>query len=756
VSAPATRARAAVLPAVALALLAGGSGARAAVYVVAESGGDFTRIQAALDVAVAGDTVRVREKPTPYFEKLVFPRSGDPIAGPIALEAAPGERPVLDGTGVPGADMVLIESRSHVRLIGLEIRNNLGVRDGSGIRVLGAGSHVEIRRNRIHDIRGSDAMGITVYGTEPVPISDLVIDGNEIYDCEPARSEALTLNGNVTDFAVTNNVVRDVNNIGIDFIGGEPDIQPDPTKVARNGICRGNLVMRARSSYGGGYAGGIYVDGGRDIVIENNVVTESDLGIEIGAENAGIVTSGIVVRNNVVHGNDKAGLVLGGFAASVGRVRDSRVLNNTLFGNDTHGTGVGELWIQWAEGNEIRNNILHAGAGRVLVYSEAGTVANTLDYNVFFTSAGASTAGLTWQGTFYEGFAAYRAGSGQDAHSVFADPLLVDPASGDFHLTAPGSPAIDAGDPAFVPAPGETDLDGGPRVSGARVDAGADEATTCGNGIVEHPELCDDGCLAGVPNVCEVADDGDGCDSNCTPTGCGNGVVTAGETCDDGNLADGDCCSAACAFEPAASPCDDADPCTRADACDGAGACAGAPGPEPTCREALRGAFQLRDRVPDGRDLATWKWTKGAGTTVADLGDPVGGGTGYALCVYDAAGGAWRVALQTVVPPGGTCGGKPCWRVAGTGASAGYRYGDGSGARGGIRTITLKPGAAGKAAVIVRGKGARLAVPGLPLAQDPAVTVQLRSTAGGCWGTAYTPPASRSDASQFKDTHRAP
>jgi len=41
--------------------------ARATEYVVAAAGGDFTSVQAGLDVAVAGDTVTVRQKPTPYF-----------------------------------------------------------------------------------------------------------------------------------------------------------------------------------------------------------------------------------------------------------------------------------------------------------------------------------------------------------------------------------------------------------------------------------------------------------------------------------------------------------------------------------------------------------------------------------------------------------------------------------------------------------------------------------------------------------------
>jgi hypothetical protein len=35
-----------------------------------------------------------------------FPRSGNAVDGPIVLTAYPGEHPILDGTGVPGDDMV--------------------------------------------------------------------------------------------------------------------------------------------------------------------------------------------------------------------------------------------------------------------------------------------------------------------------------------------------------------------------------------------------------------------------------------------------------------------------------------------------------------------------------------------------------------------------------------------------------------------------------------------------------------------------
>ena len=68
------------------------------------------------------------------------------------------------------------------------------------------------------------------------------------------------------------------------------------------------------------------------------------------------------------------------------------------------------------------------------------------------------------------------------------------------------------------------------------VGAARAQVPVCGNGVVEAPELCDDGNIVS----------GDGCDVNCTPTGCGNGVVTLGEECDDGNLLPGDCCTPLC------------------------------------------------------------------------------------------------------------------------------------------------------------------------------------------------------------------
>ena len=109
------------------------------------------------------------------------------------------------------------------------------------------------------------------------------------------------------------------------------------------------------------------------------------------------------------------------------------------------------------------------------------------------------------------------------------DPLLVDLAAGNFHL-ALGSPCVNTGDPAFLPLPDETDIDGDPRALLERVDIGADEfvyaETDCNNnGIPDEQDIADQtspDCNANdIPDECDLAlglalD----CNQNGTPDSC--------------------------------------------------------------------------------------------------------------------------------------------------------------------------------------------------------------------------------------------
>ncbi len=457
-------------------------------YYVATTGSDtsagtedhpWKTFQKAFNSATPGSTVYFKQGV--YNEKTTMNVSGTAEGGFITFRNYGTDTVVLDGTGKTGDQLILIEDKSYIRLIGFELRNNLNQTFGTGIWVKGGGSHLEFRKNTIHDMRrisNGDCMALSVYGTSNTPLSYIVIDSNLIYNCEPGHSEAMPLNGNVDTFWVTNNIVHDVNNIGIVMIGGEATCPTPALDAARNGICSGNIVYNARSLYGGGYAGGIYVDGGSNITVENNISYQNDVGIEIGCENQGVVASGNIVRNNLVFNNDKRGIGVGGYDyPATGKVTNASILNNTVFNNDTYNTGAGELTIEYTENCVFKNNIFYSTTSNRLLETIVGNSSgNIFDYNVWYAPGGASSATVDYNGAVYTGFENYRSGTGQDAHSTFGNPLFVSPSLPlpDLHIQT-GSPAIDTGDPAFLPESGETDKDGNVRLSGVRVDCGAYE-----------------------------------------------------------------------------------------------------------------------------------------------------------------------------------------------------------------------------------------------------------------------------------------
>lgn len=412
---------------------------RADTFHVAPGGSDKTgdgtaekpwgTVQHACDELSPGDAVILHAGV--YPQRVVFNVSGEK-GKPVTLMGEPGA--VLTGKGAPkGQNIIEIADQSHVRIMGLEIRDTMSTTESHGIHVDGGGDGIEIRQCTLHNLKGKCATAIGIYGTNPkTPLTNIIIDGCTIHDCTPADSEALTLNGNIDGFEVTDNTVRDVNNIGIDFIGGEKDIMKDPKLVARNGVCRGNRVFRARSSYGEGYGAGIYVDGGKDIVIEGNLVSQCDLGIEIGAENPGMVTSGIIVRNNRIWLNSKAGLVFGGYDADRGRVTGCKFQSNVFYKNAGGRGAEAELWIQHATGNEVRGNTFWCAPGSPMAAVVSGATKNTVDANVWFSDAGDGDVSWTWGDNEGSGFAAWRTASGQDKGSVFRKPAFPDPDKGDF------------------------------------------------------------------------------------------------------------------------------------------------------------------------------------------------------------------------------------------------------------------------------------------------------------------------------------
>ncbi|HXD11693.1 MAG TPA: right-handed parallel beta-helix repeat-containing protein, partial [Anaerolineales bacterium] len=386
-------------------------------YFVALSGSDsnpgtlaapWRHIQYALDRVGAGSTVNVMNGV--YNEKVTFPRSG--VSGSyIVLQNYTGQAPVIDGTGVSisgETGLVTIENKQYVKLIGFEIRNLKagGVSSAfpQGISIRGNGAFIEIRNNRVHDIENScrrcGAHGIAVYGRDPnASIHDLLIDGNEVFNGQFGWSESMVLNGNVEFFTVSNNIVHDNDNIGIDFIGFEGE-NPDPAlDRARDGTVVGNLVYNINSYGNPAYgnersAGGIYVDGGTRILIERNIVHHSNLGVELASEHSGKNTSFVTLRNNFFYNNTQTGIAMGGYDTKRGSTENCVIVNNTLYNNFTQGDWGAELYIQFdTRNNIIKNNIIYANASKRYMESwSAVMINNVMDYNLFFESGG-GTAG---------------------------------------------------------------------------------------------------------------------------------------------------------------------------------------------------------------------------------------------------------------------------------------------------------------------------------------------------------------------------
>lgn len=451
-------------------------------------------IQHAVDTASAGDAICVREGA--YNELVTITKSGSSAAGPIVLQAVPGDAAVIDGAGLPIPNgqngLLTLVDVSHVVVQGLELRNYVTGSTSKvpiGLYLTGAGTQIRILGNHIHDIRNTgngcaaNAFGLKVDGTRaPASINQLVIDGNDIHDLVLGCSESFSLDGNVEQWTIRNNTVHDTNNIGIGAIGFE-GVAPDPAfDQARDGVIFGNTVYNISSygnpAYGNEYAAdGIYVDGGTRILIERNRVHHVDLGIEVASEHAGRTSSDVIVRNNLVYFGNSAGISIGGYAANVGGSERVKILGNTLLANDQQGTGSGEFQIQYhASDNLFANNLVYASSGGVLVSAYTGdTIAPAvLDNNLYWVTAGGADPSWVWKGVEYNSLTAFRAGSAQDAQALWANPQLLNLSAPDLQV-ASGSPAIDAGQDPGGSLVGSVDFAGKPRIVGAAIDIGAYE-----------------------------------------------------------------------------------------------------------------------------------------------------------------------------------------------------------------------------------------------------------------------------------------
>ncbi|MGH3641853.1 MAG: PEP_CTERM-anchored TLD domain-containing protein [Mycobacterium sp.] len=157
------------------------------------------------------------------------------------------------------------------------------------------------------------------------------------------------------------------------------------------------------------------------------------------------------------------------------------------------------------------------------------------------------------------------------------------------------------------------------------------------------------------------------------------------------------------------------------------------------CLTSLKSKFSMKSPSDDSKDKLIWKWVKGGALDQSQLADPTEPvlSASYSLCVY--AGSANALIAYAGMPPG------EGWSAI---ADKGYKF-KGAGPND-VTNALLKAGTSAKSKALVKGAGAGLPDPALPLTYP--VTVQLKKNGSPlCLESTFTfADEKKNDATQFK------
>lgn len=406
----------------------------------------FRTLKKAASEAIAGTTVYIRKGT--YYEKLIVKHSGTKLK-PVIFKSFNNEKVVLSGKKIKNVEgdtsLVAIKNKNYLTISGITIQDlttKLTDETVMGIYVTGSSSHIKLENNHVRRIEtlvaDGNAHGIAIYGTGPM--KDITVSKNTMEELKLGSSESLVLNGNINGFKVENNLVRRNDNIGIDLIGYEGTSANKKADYVRNGIVKNNKVYEISSygnpAYGKDYsAGGIYVDGGKNITIERNTIYKNDIGIEATSEHAKKYAEHINIKNNIIYNNFYTGISIGGYDEKRGGTINSTISQNIIYRNDTKGLDGGQLLLQHdIQNNVIEKNILTAGPSRLFIANYFTTnQKNKLIKNVFHKEKGKSGIWV-WKDEEYTSFPKFKKASKSDIKSGYLDPKYVNASKKDFRL----------------------------------------------------------------------------------------------------------------------------------------------------------------------------------------------------------------------------------------------------------------------------------------------------------------------------------
>lgn len=432
----------------------------------------YATINKALEDIEAGQTIYIREG---IYEEAIYMKTSGEEDAYITICSYPGESVVLDHSDNHGEAIIDLGGQSYICIEGLELQNNTN-KWAYGFYLGDGEDHITIKNNIIHDLYASNpssmssgANAIICYGERSdKSINNILIEGNYVYDCKTGWCEAISITGNCENVDVINNVVTNTGNIGIDFCGNFGYCKEPSLDQPRNCIARGNIISQANSDYATSY--GLYVDGGRDILLEQNIIYDSQGGIEVGAEEpSDYPTQNIIVRNNLVYNNSENGITVGGYYEGGGKAENVRIYNNTVVNN---GKKNGELVISIVDGLEVANNIFYSNTNKTLINSEFSsdyTSNISFSHNLYYSKRKIEKVKFEMLGEELTGFEAWR--TAYEETGIFDKPTFKDIDADEYEPTS-DSIGIDQGDNNIEA--GEVDLNNNVRYEGD-IDCGAYE-----------------------------------------------------------------------------------------------------------------------------------------------------------------------------------------------------------------------------------------------------------------------------------------
>ncbi len=356
-----------------------------------------------------------------------------------------------------------------------------------GLQIYGPAAHhnlvtdstfgkIAVYRGDDNTIQNSRMARLVVSGQYNDPVQRTVISGNVIEGTLATAEEKLVLlytgpdGGTEPDGTVRCGVgAHTFTNNTLTGTVANPVIEPEllHIKCGKGSTIRGNTVRSAQRAVG------ILLRDGAD----DNVIEDNDVRIGDGNEGALLIQSGTAgyhhPRDNTFSGNV--------FRADRGRVfwleaaaTRGNVFSYNLFRNDA-GT-IESVRLTDGPGVTTRfdhNTFYRASSGPVVIFRDLGPGAHNFTSNIFLYVGNANGIfdvdkaqslaayrgdyNVFWDPSAWVAFTSFRVDlgtwkyfTGQDVHSVQADPRFVDPASNDFHLR-PDSTVLAAGEAGTTP-----------------------------------------------------------------------------------------------------------------------------------------------------------------------------------------------------------------------------------------------------------------------------------------------------------------